>query len=213
MKALDRFAIVTIALLVLGSISPASAQPPETDPYALGRNTWISIDGTVASVSRNAFELDFGDGTILVQIDDDDRDAEGYALSLGNEVRVKGIVDDGFFKNARIMARSVYVKKIDTVFHASAAREYDREESMIPMLVSETTLQGTVTSVGPDHFRLDSGFREITVDASALAENPLDNIGYQKIRTGDYVSVSGAMDSDFMSGAVLVAESVTTLYD
>ena len=52
---------------------------------------WISISGSVADVERDAFELNYGDGSVTVQMDDGDRDADAYALLPGDKVRVIGV--------------------------------------------------------------------------------------------------------------------------
>ena len=90
------------------------------NPYAKDDNSWISINGEVTSVSADEFELDYGDGTITVEMDDGDRDADGYKLLRGDEVRVSGLIEDSFFETTTIDASSVYVKNIDTYFYASA---------------------------------------------------------------------------------------------
>lgn len=43
---------------------------------------------------------------------------------------------------------------------------------------------------------LDTGSRMVTVDTVDMSYNPLDNEGFQKIKKGDRVSVSGMFDTD-----------------
>jgi hypothetical protein len=40
------------------------------NPYLQPNNAWISIDGTVKAVTADAFSLDYGDGSIIVEMDD-----------------------------------------------------------------------------------------------------------------------------------------------
>ncbi|MDT8409027.1 MAG: OB-fold nucleic acid binding domain-containing protein [Wenzhouxiangellaceae bacterium] len=204
-------AIVLLALALSPMVAAQDQESFQADPYALGDHTWISISGTVASVSRHAFDLDYGDGVITVEMDDDNRDADAYELTEGDKVRVGGLVDDSFFEKARIVARQVFVEKTGTVFYARPTEAI--AQPAMPVFVPETVIRGRVSNVGAEQFTIDSGLRKITVDVTSLPENPLDNIGYQKIRRGDTVSVSGSMDSNFIDGSVLVASSVTTLYD
>jgi uncharacterized protein YdeI (BOF family) len=188
---------------------PALAQ----DPYAQPDDTWISISGTVDAVSANAFTLDHGDGLITVEMDDGDRDADGYKLVDGDKVTVTGVVDDDFFETPTIEASSVYVASLGTYFDASAV---DEEDSFItvttPVVVSATVVQGEVTEVDDEEFVVDTGLRKIRVEVDEMPYNPVDDEGYQKIEVGDRVSVAGQMDDDLFEGRQLVADSVTTLF-
>jgi len=51
---------------------PAEAQ----DPYTTADDTWISLSGTVESVTTDAFMLDYGEGMVTVEMDDWDADAD-----------------------------------------------------------------------------------------------------------------------------------------
>lgn len=201
--------ILTFASLTLFAL-PAVA----INPYALEDDSWISINGEVTSVTADAFELDYGDGQITVEMDDGDRDADGYKLIQGDEVRVSGMIDDDFYDLTTIEASSVYVKNIDTYFYASAMDEEDIGYSIISPSVTDTVVQGTITSVDAngEQFTLDSGLQELTVEVDELTYNPLDNEGFQQLDVGDRVSVQGRIDHDFFEGRVFEANYVTTLY-
>jgi hypothetical protein len=43
--------------------------------------------------------------------------------------------------------------------------------------------------------------------------NPLDDMGFQQVDVGDYVSASGMMDQDFWDNAELNADTVITMED
>ena len=201
--------ILTFASFTLFAL-PAVA----VNPYAMEDNSWISINGEVTSVTADAFELDYGDGQITVEMDDGDRDADGYKLMMGDEVRVSGMIDDDFYDLTTIEASSVYVKNIDTYFYASAMDEEDIGYSIISPSVTDTVVQGTITSVdvNGEQFTLDSGLQELTVEVDELTYNPLDDEGFQQLDVGDRVSVQGSIDHDFFEGRVFEANYVTTLY-
>ncbi len=200
--------ILTVAAFTLFT-APAFA----VNPYAKDDNSWISINGTVTSVSADEFELDYGDGLVTVEMDDGDRDADGYKLLEGDEVRVSGLIDDDFFNLTTIDASSVYVKNIDTYFYASAIDdEYYGYDVFSPML-TDTVVEGTITRIDVDgeEFTLLSGLEMLTVEVDELLLNPLDNEGYQQLDVGDRVRVNGQIDNDFFEGRVFEADYVTNI--
>lgn len=164
------------------------------------------------SVSADEFVLSYGPGAITVEMDDGDRDADGYKLMEGDHVAVSGIVDDDFLELATIEASSVYVESLDTYFYASSVDEEDTFVTLNrPVQVGETVLQGTITEVRGDEFTLDTGPRRITVEVEEMDYDPLDDEGCQQLSVGDRVSVGGEIDTDFFEGSELVAETIVTL--
>lgn len=197
------------AMPLMFAVSAAHAE----NPYAKPDDTWISIDGEVEAVSANAFTLNYGKGTVTVEMDDADRYAEGYSLKKGDEVTVSGIIDDDFYETTSIEASSVYVENIGAYFYASAVDEEDSFVTIGPVVISDTIFQGTVSSVSDDSFTLNSGKQKLTVNVDEMAYNPLDDKGFQKLKKGDRVSVTGNMDYELFEGRVFDAESVVTLMD
>lgn len=200
---------VLIGAFALCALLAAPAVAEEgAHPYSQPDDTWISISGTVQSVSPNTFLLDYGKGAITVEMDDGDRDADAYQLLEGDQVTVNGRIDDDLFEARTIEAASVYVDKLKTYFYASARDE----EDMVPMvdtwIPSRVALRGRVTDVGINEFTLDTGLRKVTVEVDELGYDPLDDSGYQKIEKGDRVSVTGSFDYDFWEGRELEADSV-----
>jgi len=211
MKTLRRD-ILTACIGSALAAAPAWAETP--DPYEKPNNTWISISGEVDAVSPNAFTLDYDDGLIIVEMDDGDRDADGYKLMKGDKVTVDGKIDDDFFETTTIEASSVFVQNIGTRFFASPIDEEDRFVSTIaPIVGSTTVVQGQVTGVSDDTFTIDSDTRQVKVDVGRMTYNPLDDEGYQKIEVGDRVSVIGTMDVGLFEGREFNASTVLTLSD
>ncbi len=200
-------------ILVVGLLF-VSAPAMAKNPYAKPDDTWITISGTVKTVKANSFTLDYGEGLIIVEMDDGDRDADGYKLLAGDKVTVNGKIDDDFYETATIEASSVYVEKIGTTFFASAADEEDALVTVVaPVIVSSVTLKGTVTDVNDDEFTLNTGLQSITVEVEEMPFNPLDDEGYLKIETGDFVQVNGTVDDDFIEGREVVADFIIELTD
>lgn len=206
-------AALALSLLMGGSAWAGEDNP---NPYIKKDDSWITISGSVESVKPDSFILNYGDGEVLVEMDDGDRDADAYVLLKGDEVTVSGRIDDDFFEQTKIEAAIVYVKNIDTTFFSSSIDEesYDLfEPSVVPQLpLSRTVVRGTVSDVNGDEFLLNTGKRLLRVDVSDMDSDPLDDQGYLKIRTGDRVSVFGQIDVDLFEGRRLEADSVIKLY-
>lgn len=204
---------MTAIALVAGT---AAAQ----EPYLKPDDSWISISGTVASPTADSFTLDYGDGVITVEMDDWDTYGDAYGLLDGDDVTVYGRIDDDLYDLRTIEASSVYVDNLNTYFYASAADEEDAVAwtlpwTVSPVVVSQTTMRGSVTAVSPDmgEFTLSVGGVEMEVETERMTYNPVDDTGYQQIDVGDRVSVSGQIDNDFLEGRVFDAEVVVTLED
>jgi len=193
----------------------ANAAAADKDPYSMADNTWITISGEVESVDPDTFMLDYGDGYIVVEMDDGDRDADAYKLLKGDKVTVSGRIDDDFLETTKIEAGSVYVENIGTTFFSSSVDEETSEglvaKISVPVVVAETVVQGTVTDVDANEFTVDAGVTDLRVDVNEMPYNPLDDEGYQKIDVGDRVKVTGNIDSDLFEGQELVADTVIKL--
>lgn len=212
--------LMTLSAILLWS---TAGMAQNENPYAQADDTWISLDGTVDSVSEDSFVLNYGAGTISVEMDDDDRDSTEYRFDKGMKVRVTGVIDDDFFETTSIDASSVYIEELGTYFFADAdTDDYDWSNwwymDTNVVAPAAATIRGTVTSVDPDddEFVISTGTNQLRVETEEMSYNPLDNDGYQRIGVGDRVSVSGEMDEDFfeIEGHVeLVANSVVVLSD
>lgn len=203
----------SVSMLATGVLlaSPAMA----ASPYMQPDDSWISISGTVQSVEADRFTLDYGEGQVVVEMDDGDRDADAYKLVKGDKVNVSGMIDDDFFETTTIEAGSVYVENIGTYFYASPVDEEGGIDTFVtvatPVEVSGTVLQGTVTDVENNQFTVNHDLRKITVRTGDMAYDPLDEEGYQRIEVGDVVTVGGEMRGDFFEGRELYAETVVVI--
>ncbi|HKL26563.1 MAG TPA: hypothetical protein VJ910_10095 [Desulfuromonadales bacterium] len=204
-----RHLVSTIGLVLLLAAT-AMAKDPKVQPD----DAWISISGEVQSVTADTFMLDYGAGDLIVEMDDGDRDADAYQLLPGDKVTVTGRIDDDFFEQTTLEASSVYVEKIGTFFFASPA---DEEEPLFalgpPVTVAESAVRGMVTVVEDQEFQLDTGLKSLSVNVEKMPYNPLDDVGYQKIRPGDIVRVTGNIDVNLFTRNEIVADTVTKLVD
>ncbi len=220
-RSLQVLSTITLGSLLATQATGQDDAVSSADPYAQPDDTRISISGTVASPTPDSFSLDYGDGTITVEIGDWKSYRHAYALMDGDRVTVHGQVDENLFQRDTIEARSVYVESLNAYFHASAA-DADRDGYMPyswaapeSPTANRATIRGTVNSVEPNEgeFTVDRGNRQITIETETLGYDPLDDLGFQKIEEGDTVSVSGQFDSDFLEGRVLDADKVISLFD
>jgi uncharacterized protein YdeI (BOF family) len=205
-----------LAVPALAVLLTASAAADEPNPYLKADDTWISISGTVDKVDADSFMLDYGDGTVRVEMDDGDRDADAYKLLKGDKVTVSGIIDDDFFETTKIEASSVFVENLGTTFYASAVDEESYEgldpSAIPPVVVSRTVVRGTVSKVNDDEFVIDTGSQLLRVDVDEMSFDPLDDQGYLKIDEGDRVKVIGQMDTNLFEGRELEADTIVELY-
>lgn len=181
-------------------------------PYSKPNETFITLNGTVDKIYNDSFTLDYGDGTITVEMDDGDRDADAYKLRHGDEVTVAGMIDADFYEATTIEAGSVYVDTLDTYFYSSAI---DEEEYYMPMYypadMSLETLRGRVTEVGIDDFTLATGSDRITIEVDEMGFDPLDDTGHPRVDKNDIVSVRGHVDYDLFENHSFEAEGITVV--
>lgn len=197
-----------IALVVLLS-APVMAK----DPYIAENNSWITLNGTVVGTSPTTFQLDYGTGLVTVEMDGWGWYSAAPYIIEGYKVTVNGRVDDDLYEKTSIEADSVYVKSLNTYFYANSLDEEDRV-SLSTTLNPDTgfQLQGTITETSGREFTIDTGKDKIQINTSNLSYNPLDDKGFQKLKVGDVVLVSGKLDVVFFEKTGIMAETVTTLF-
>ncbi len=189
------------------------------DPYAKADDSWISISGEVKDVTADAFKLDYGDGEIIVEMDDWDSDADGFKLVDGDKVNVYGYVDDDLYETRSIEAGSVYVESLGTYFYASSEDEeggvdvYPAYTTAAVVVPGALELTGTVTEVTGREFTIDTGTSKMTVDTVGMSYNPMDDEGFQKISKDDRVRVYGNIDVNLFEKTEFAATTVVTLKD
>lgn len=169
-------------------------QQQTPDPLSQPDDTWISLEGMVEAVESNGFRLDYGEGTVTIEMPTGMAEQEG--LASGQAVIVSGMITDDLFRMTAIEAESVWVEPLGRfVFQTEDAREGRVPITVVPGQVvrARAVAQGTVTSVDDGVFTLNTGDQAIRVNTSELSYNPLDNQGYQRIRVGDRVRVTGAV--------------------
>lgn len=179
--------------------------------------SWVSLQGTVVRQDTDALLLDYGEGTIVVEVDDWEWREEAEPAMSGDQVTVYGRVDDGFYTDKRIEAQSIYVDDLNTVL--TGPSPYDEEGSVDDRRYTyyagptqyDMEITGLVTSVDGRQFTIDTGERELRVDTTLMSYNPMDDIGFQQVQEGDWVRASGDLAMNTLERRELMAESVVTL--
>ena len=191
-----------------GAAASMNSIDPETRLAAATDRSWINLSGTVVSTTPNSFMLDYGDGTVTVEMDDWDWYQEGRALAPGDPVVVTGRVDDDLWQAKRIEASSVYARNLNTYFFASGSDEEDLVTSTVyvPAGPTSTDSTGYVSAVEGQEFTLGSGTAAIRVDTSGLAPNKRPSV-----KVGDRVYVWGDLDLDPREQTEIMAKGLVLL--
>lgn len=215
--------ICTLVLFAYPKPLPAAPNVLETKKdvrTALDRER-VTLSGIVKQTAKNKIKLDYGKGDITVEVDDWDRYDEAYFITKGEEVTVTGRIDSGFYEEKTIEASEIYLPERQLYLFASSM---DEEGDVFPFgnvlpnplnrleEGSWVTLTGKVVEIKDDTSAVvQTGLRRITVELQLLPDNPLDDKGYQKIKVGDRVTVSGKIDDNFFKNKELVATSLVSL--
>lgn len=200
---------VWIVVMLIISLSVALAK----DPHKAPNNSWISLSGIVTTPGVSSFEMDYGEGNVTVEIDDWGWYKEDDPILEGDRVTVYGYVDRNEFEKTSIEASSVFVRDINHRYYADS----DDDEDVLATSENRSTidnglqLRGEITAVDGRKFTIDTGNRTVKIDTTEMFYNPIDEKGYQKIEVGDYVQVSGELNSNVSKKVELTAQSVTTL--
>tara|TARA_Y100001947_G_C10252737_1_gene266581 strand:- start:31 stop:768 length:738 start_codon:yes stop_codon:yes gene_type:complete len=189
----------------------ASVQP-ESRTSESG-DTWITLTGEVSAVDSKFFTLDYGDRNIFVELRDTDLDSNAYAKMKGEEVMVTARLDDGMFSSERLVAQSVIVDGMDTVYLAESVNQasadlYLSTASNIEFDDEEMVLVGTVKSIGKEALQIDVGDTTLTVELDELEDAPVDADGYLTLMKGERVRITGELEDDFFNRFTVEADTL-----
>lgn len=221
MNRLMRTTAMTIAAGALAFSAQAADVDPTADKYK--NDSPITITGVVSDTGEDSFELRYGDGeTIKIEMDDWDWIDESEPIEAGDRVTVYGDIDHDLFETRKIEANSVYSHNRSAYYFASDADEEDvyKQYTYTPLIVNVETvpddnklsLTGTVGDIDDREFTLIMETGSIVIDTDEMDYNPLDDEGYQRLKVGDKVYVSGEMDRDFFEDKEIDAEQIVTLH-
>lgn len=206
---------VIIASLTLVLWLPLQADTQEDSVKNKPDGSWVAVSGKIVAHTPSAFTLDYGEGMITVETDNWNNRPKGWGVTEGDRVTVYGKVDDDFYHKRTIEAGSIYVEDLNTM--VDAGTPLDDEGAPPPGYTyfnvpvdHDFQVAGTVSSVSDRKFTIDTGKRKITVDTRQLGYNPMDEVGFQIIDKGDFVAVSGDLDTAVFNGPEMVAETIVS---
>lgn len=204
-------ALALVAAPALAADGVARPQPPLQSQSA-PQGDWISLTGTIASISGDRLALAAGDGEIEVTLSGLGA-ADTTMLRPGDRVGVTGRMDGSVFTDRRIAADSLYVARLNRLLGnpppGSAAAQPrqgfapDRPRGEEDWVI----VTGRVVAMDGDDLTIESGGQRIAVDADD--EGPADVRG---VKVGDRVSVTGELErSGVHSRREIDARSVIVL--
>lgn len=194
-RILVNFAILSMLFATPALAGNVAQQNPD--------NSWVTVSGTVAKAdAQDSFVLDYGTGTVRVEMDNWHKVNKPGNVMEGDKVRVRGLVDRDIEETATIEAKKVYLENLGISFQASPGDE----EAMVgvdlasepSVTVGDVTVTGRVESIDDRMFTLNIGDLAFSVDTSRMDYNPLKNPGLRDraVRVGDLVTVKGNLTSD-----------------
>ena len=191
-------------------VQPPPAPTPQVSQVATADDgALMTLDGAVVSAAPSEFTLDYGAGSILVEMDDWDWYQEGRAIKAGDKVTVTGRFDQDIGEAPKVEASSVYVENLGTVFYASS--QDDETPDVARSVLTQPRnidVTGKVLNIEGRRFTLSGADQAFRVDTSQMAENPLDDEGILRIKPGDRVYVWGdlqlaAADTSLMAQGLI----------
>lgn len=135
----------TLSVILLGGYS-LTAKAKEPLP-SLSDGNYVALSGSVVSVADEEFVLDYGEGNVIVEMENWDwyRDLE-TRLQPGQEVSLSGQIDDDLFEGREVKAQTVYVKDRNTFYYADGVDPsyYLYTYTYVPASDASTTSQNNM---------------------------------------------------------------------
>lgn len=197
---------------------------PLTGSAAEQTRKQVAVSGIISDATGSTFRLNYDGGAITVdmagwQIYAERGIDEEPLFDVGENVTVTGAVDEALYRARRLEALSVFVRDRDSFYTVAppetGARWALRPMPSSPLVEPEPTtimLAGQVSSVSGDELSLDVGGSAVSVDTAPMSYDPLDAIGNQRVRKGDWVQVGGKLDDGFFEERRLGAQRITSIY-
>ena len=191
------------------SICAAAAAHADT-PAGKSDQEWVTITGDISNVSPDGFSIDYGEGSIAVEMDGF-VDASTAQFRDGDWVTVSGRIDDAIWERRSIEASSVYSSRLQERFWASAT---DEEGDITEFTLIDVPDEGDWLGVTGEVVSVDQAEQEMIVDVGTrTTQIDITGLGGPVLADrGDRVSVYGTLDTaDFWDAREIDATSVVIL--
>ena len=215
MKLKHKTKTTVLAGILAGlTTSGFARQNDSPTPYTLPDEAFVTVSGKVVSSTPDSFQLDYGKGSILVEMDDTDVFSEGYVIVPGEKVVVTGQIDADKGETRSIEAGSVYVESLATTYKASSEDEEELAMASVhkePAEFPNLEVRGTIEKVSGREFTLLTEEGKVTIDTGDMSFNPMTQAGAQSLKVGSIVSVVGPVNNSLFSGEEVRALSIVIL--
>ncbi|MFP4364164.1 MAG: hypothetical protein ACLFR1_09870 [Spirochaetia bacterium] len=211
MKKTITIAYAVLLMLLLPLAGFTQSQESET--------AWLTLAGEVTNIQENSFDLDYGNGTVIVDMEDWDSELSSMPIENGLDVIVSGEIDENFNNDVQMEAEGIYLKDDESFLISQSADRKARSDLRRyaalpePLENGEFSIQGIVIDDHPNmrEIVLAIGTGVVTVDLSELGRNVQDTQGDRHIEFGERVAVFGDFSLRFFEENTLLADRVIEL--
>ena len=204
MSSLTISPIVKFVLSMAALAVPLQAQ--DVSPYRLKNGDTIKIAGGVSKAAAKTFQLDYGKGTITVELDDYDSYEEGFNIVDGDQVIVTGKIDADPGQKRSIEARRVYIPAVDLEVFACSTDEEDTESKVFTQTLSDGTeidLRGIIKSIDKKVITIQSSKGRVEIHLGRVKQP-----GRQTFYVGQAVKVTGFFKNRWIRKDMIFAETI-----
>ena len=193
-KSLIVFIFVSV-LITLSACTSNMKREVGISPYQIRSDkvSWASITGQITAISPTAIRINVGNHSMVVTMKNG---VNGTSLLEANQkVTVYGKVTDLFFQARQIEADDMYIHFKNIYLVSDRPKKdfwFNFSSNIHPGIWFG--IYGKVEVNLPSKekkFILNVGEHSLTIDTQKIKDNPLDNMGYQKIERNQEVYVYG----------------------
>ena len=201
--------IPTATLLLVIAFFGSPLQAELKSPFQMKNGAEIRLAGEVTKAGAHSFKLDYGKGSILIEVDDYDSYEEGYNVEIGDQVVVWGKVDADPGETRTIEASEVYIPSVDLRIEVCADDEEDPRDRAIAQRLSNGTkveLQGVIKNIKSEVCTIQCSKGNLEIHLSSLGKQQRKNL-----LLGQAIKVSGVYKNRLLRNDMIVAHNMETV--
>jgi hypothetical protein len=207
--------VAAMALLLAGAPGGVRAQGVPFEPS----EPLVSISGQVVDRPDDYYVVRSDGGRTRIRFRGWPEELPGdrSVLGIGDNVRATGwLGEDTLAVGGILDVVGVYVEDRRAYFalgeFADGAVPFLPPIGGIGPVDGRTSLTGVIGEIGTGELVLRAGELRIPVATSSLRYNPFDDVGSQRLRPGDTVTVEGTLDRSSEDGPRLRADRITSIF-